>query len=212
MGIPVMLIGESGSGKSTSLRNFQSTELGVINVSGKPLPFRTKIKPYNCDDYSKIIGALKMAKTPSVAIDDASYLMANEFMRTVSVKGYEKFSQMAFSFWNLVKFVSDGLPEDRIVYFIGHVDCDANGKEKFKTIGKLLDDKITLEGMFTVVLKTSVQDGRYTFSTQTNGSDTVKSPMGMFDSSQIDNDLKFVDDRIREFWNIPRKNNEEAKQ
>lgn len=205
MAIPVMIIGESGSGKSTSLRNFMPGECAIINVSGKPLPFRTDEKPVNTDSYATIVKALSDESYPSFAIDDASYLMTNEFMRNAKVTGFQKFTDMALNFFNLVQHVIRRMPEDRIVYFLGHVDQDQFGREHFKTIGKLLDEKVTLEGLFTVVLKTVVQDGKYQFSTQTNGADTCKSPMGMFDQPLIDNDLKFVDDAIRKFWNLERK-------
>lgn len=200
-----MIIGESGSGKSTSLRNFKPSECAVINVSCKPLPFRSKLDVIKTDDYSTIYQTLLGYTPPSVAIDDASYLMTNEFMRNAKQTGFQKFTDMALNFYNLVQLVIQRMPEDRIVYFLGHVDQDQFGREHFKTIGKLLDEKVTLEGLFTVVLKTVVQDGKYQFSTQTNGADTCKSPMGMFDQPFIDNDLKFVDDAIRKFWNLERK-------
>ena len=197
-----MILGESGTGKSASLRNFQPDEIGVINVCGKPLPFRSQIKTFNSDNYMQIEKALKANEKRSAVIDDCQYLMANEFMRNAKVTGYQKFTDIAQNFWTLVQVVIRELPEDMIVYFLGHIDRDQNGNEKFKTIGKMLDEKITVEGMFTVVLKTSVQDGRYLFSTRNSGADTVKSPIGMFDEPYIDNDLKMVDTAIREYYNI----------
>ena len=202
MGIPVLILGESGSGKSTSLRNFSPEEIGVINVSGKPLPFRTKINSINTDNYTVIEGALKKARIKSLVIDDCHYLMANEFMRSAKITGYQKFTDIALNFWTLIQVIIKELPADVIVYFLGHVERDANGNEKFKTIGKMLDEKITVEGLFTIVLKTLVQDGRYLFTTQTNGSDTVKSPMGMFNTPIIDNDLKMVDQTIRNYYGL----------
>ena len=197
-----MILGESGTGKSASLRNFQPDEIGVINVCGKPLPFRSQIKTFNSDNYMQIEKALKANEKRSAVIDDCQYLMANEFMRNAKVTWYQKFTDIAKNFWDLVQMVIRELPEDIIVYFLGHIERDQNGNEKFKTIGKMLDEKITVEGMFTVVLKTSVQDGRYLFSTRNSGSDTVKSPIGMFDEPYIDNDLKMVDTAIREYYNI----------
>ena len=202
MGIPVLIIGESGSGKTTSMRNFKYGELGIINVGYKSLPFKTDLKPFNSDDYSLISNVISRSKTKSIVIDDAQYLMVNEFMRNAKSNGYQKFTDIALNFWNLVQMVIKDLPSDVIVYFLGHIERDNNGNEKFKTIGRMLDEKITLEGMFTIVLKTLVQDGKYMFTTQTNGMDTVKSPVGLFDSITIDNDLKFVDTKIREFYNI----------
>ena len=201
MAILCMLYGQSGTGKSTSLRNFKEDELAVINVSGKPLPFRTKLKTYNTDNYQKIMNAMKQTERKSIVIDDATYLMVNEFMRTAKQTGYQKYTDMACSFNNLIDFAAT-LPDDVIVYFMGHSDQADDGREHFKTIGKMLDNYVTLEGKFTIVLKAVVQDGKYLFSTQNNGQDTVKSPMGLFESNLIDNDLKFVDNAIREYWSI----------
>lgn len=202
MGIPVMILGESGTGKSASLRNFSQDEIGVINVCGKPLPFRNQIKDLKTDNYMAIEKALKASSKKAAVIDDCQYLMANEYMRQAKVTGYQKFTDIAQNFWMLVQVVIRELPEDVIVYFLGHIERDQNGNEKFKTIGKMLDEKITVEGMFTVVLKTSIQDGRYLFSTRNSGNDTVKSPIGLFDEPYIDNDLKAVDTAIREYYEI----------
>ena len=203
MGIPVMIFGESGSGKSTSLRNFKAGEVSVINVSKKPLPFRsTGIAVVNTNDYRQIEALLLRGKNKSVVIDDATYLLVDEFMRTAKMAGFQKFTDMALNFYNLIRLVIDKLPPDKIVYFMGHVDTDANGKEHFKTIGKLLDEKVTPEGLFTIGLKTEVTDRAYRFVTQTNGADTVKSPMEMFDDLYIENDLQFVNKKIREFYGI----------
>lgn len=202
MAVLVMVIGQSGSGKSTSLRNFKDNEAFVINVSGKPMPFKNNgVKVWRSTNYQNITKAISEAPSKSIIIDDSTYLMTTEFMRTAQIKGYDKYTEMACNFYNLLQAAA-ALPEDKIVYFLGHVDLDANGNERFKTIGKMLDEKVTLEGWFTIVLKTVVQDGKYQFSTQTNGHDTVKSPMGMFDSQLVDNDLKAVDTAIREFYNI----------
>lgn len=201
MAIITMVIGQSGTGKSTSLRNFNPNEVAVINVSGKPMPFKSGIKSYNTDDYTKIAEAIAATERKIIVIDDASYLLVGEFMRRLKDVGYQKFNDMAGNFYNLVKMCAS-LPEDKTVYFLGHIDTDANGDEKFKTVGKLLDEKVTLEGLFTIVLKAVVTDGHYQFSTQNNGHDTVKSPMGMFTNPLIDNDLKLVDNAIREFYGI----------
>lgn len=203
MGIPVMIFGESGSGKSTSLRNFKAGEVSVINVSKKPMPFKNNgIATVNTNDYQQITGLLLKSQNKSIVIDDATYLLVGEFMKTAKTVGFQKFTDMALNFYQLVQLVIDKLPPEKIVYFLGHVDRDANGNERFKTIGKLLDEKVTLEGLFTIVLKTEVSDRQYKFVTQTNGMDTVKSPMGMFEQLQIDNDLQFVDKKIREFYGI----------
>ena len=207
MGIPVLLLGESGSGKSASLRNFKPGDIGLINVNGKPLPFKNDLKSVNTDNYAKVEKVLKESKVKTIVIDDSQYLMANEFMRTAKITGYQKFTDIGLNFWNLVKTVS-ALPDDKIVYFLHHIETTDTGRQKIKTIGKLLDEKITLEGMFTIVLKTSVHDGQYRFSTQNNGFDTVKTPIGMFESEEIDNDLKAVDEAIRNYYKIGEKEND----
>ena len=201
MSVLVMIYGQSGTGKSTSLRNFKHEEVAVINVSGKPLPFRGDLKPYNTDNYAKIVNAICNTDRKSIVIDDATYLMVNEFMRTAKQTGYQKYTDMACNFNGLIE-VCAGLPDDKIVYFMGHSDQADDGREHFKTIGKMLDNYVTVEGRFTIVMKTVVQDGQYMFSTQNNGQDTVKSPMGMFEHGLIENDLKAVDETIREYWGI----------
>lgn len=201
MAIPVLILGESGTGKSASLRNFKPEDLKVINVADKPLPFKNKFESIPTDDYRTIIKELKLNKKSVTVIDDAQYLMANEFMRRATERGFDKFTEIAQNFWTLVNTVKD-LPDDQVVYFLAHIERDANGNEKIKTIGKLLDEKITVEGMFTIVLKTNVTDGQYSFITQNSGHDTVKSPIGMFPSVVIDNDLKYVDEKIRNYYEI----------
>ena len=196
-----MIYGQSGTGKSTSLRNFADDEVAVINVSGKPLPFRNKLTTYDTDSYSKISSALNKIERKSIVIDDATYLMVNEFMRTAKVTGYQKYTDMAVNFNSLVAQASQ-LANDKIVYFLGHSDLKDDGTEHFKTIGKMLDNYVTVEGKFTIVLKTVVQDGKYYFSTHNSGQDTVKSALGMFEDHYVDNDLKAVDAIIREYYGI----------
>ena len=201
MAIIVMVYGQSGTGKSTSLRNFKPEDVCIVNVSGKPMTFKNKQKTFNTDDYMAIDAAIKKAPAKSIVIDDATYLMTGEYMRTAKVTGYQKFTDMALNYYTLVKAAA-ALPSDKIVYFMGHSDTDANGNEKFKTIGKMLDEKVTLEGMFTIVLKTVVTDGKYQFFTRNSGQDTVKTPLGMFNDVLIDNDLAMVDKTIREYYGI----------
>lgn len=204
MGLPVLVLGQSGTGKSASLRNCSEKDFAVINVAGKPLPFKSKIQCETTDDYRKVMAHLKGLAAQgcrSIVIDDAQYLMANEFMRRATERGYDKFTEIAQNFWSLVNSVKD-LPKDVIVYFFAHIEVDSNGNEKIKTVGKLLDEKITVEGMFTIVLKTNVTDGQYSFLTQNNGHDTTKSPIGMFPTYAIDNDLNYVDEKIRNYYEL----------
>lgn len=197
------MLGHSGTGKSTSLRNFKSNEILHINVMSKPLPFKGRFaETYNGDNYTEIAKAINKTKCKSIVIDDAQYLMANEFMRRSSELGYQKFTDIANNFWTLINSITNDLPFDVIVYLLMHTDMDDNGNEKAKTIGKLLDEKICIEGMSSIVLKTAVKDGVYSFLTQNNGHDTVKSPLGMFDTYEIENDLKKVDTAIREYWEL----------
>lgn len=202
MAVLVMVYGHSGSGKSASLRNFDPEQVAVINVLGKPLPFRSNMKTYITNDYGKIDVAIHSTKRKSIVIDDATYLMTGEFMRNAKVAGYQKFTDMAANFNTLLMRAKE-LPDDVVVYFFGHSERDGDSGEKFKTIGKLLDEKVCVEGYFTIVLKTVVQDGRYLFSTRNDGMDTVKTPLGMFDDALIENDLAAVDKAIREYYNIP---------
>lgn len=202
MAVLVMVYGHSGSGKSASLRNFDPEQVAVINVLGKPLPFRSNMKTYITNDYGKIDAAIHSTKRKSIVIDDATYLMTGEFMRNAKAAGYQKFTDMAANFNTLLMRAKE-LPDDVVVYFFGHSERDGDGGEKFKTIGKLLDEKVCVEGYFTIVLKTVVQDGRYLFSTRNDGMDTVKTPLGMFNDALIENDLAAVDKNIREYYNIP---------
>lgn len=202
MGIPILILGESGTGKSASMRNFAEGELALANVAGKPLPFKGRFtEVLNSDSYRAIKKFMKESYANVVVIDDAQYLMANEFMRRSAERGYDKFTEIAVNFWDLVQAVRE-LPEEKIVVFMAHIERDQNGNEKIKTIGKLLDEKITVEGMFTIVLKTSVSDGKFSFQTQNSGHDTVKSPIGLFQANEIDNDLKAVVERVRAYYGL----------
>jgi hypothetical protein len=204
MGTPVMILGTSGTGKSASMRNLNPARVGLINVAKKPLPFRGALKSMDTDDYPTIMATIARAKADIIVIDDAQYLMANAFMRRAKEPGYQKFSDIGLDFWNLVQQVIN-LPPEKVVYFLGHTEVDTFGNCKFKTIGKMLDDKITVEGMFAIVLRTRVADGHFYFSTVNDGTDTVKTPMGMFPEAYIDNDLAIVDAAIRDYYNLTKK-------
>lgn len=203
MGTVVFILGRSGTGKSYSMRNFDPSELAIINVQGKVLPFKggAKFTTKNTDNADEIISAMKVIsnKVRVIVIDDFQYLMANEFMRRSNERGFDKFTDIAKNAWNVIDSIRT-LPDNVIVYVMCHIDTGDDGVEKLKTIGKLLDEKIVLEGMSTIVLKTCVADGNYTFVTQNNGKDTVKSPFGMFPSRNIQNDLKYVDEKIRNYY------------
>lgn len=200
MAIKVMIQGESGSGKSTSLRNFSDDEILYINVGNKPLPFRKKFETVVSDKASDIVAAMQKTKKKVIVLDDVQYVIANSYMRRSLEKGWDKFSEIAYDYFQILD-APDRLPDDVIVYYMSHTEVDENsGIEKAKTIGKSIDKYVTIEGKFTVVLKTAVADGTYNFITQNNGHDRVKSPIGMFDSFSIDNDLKYVDEKIRNYY------------
>lgn len=205
MGQLVYILGRSGTGKSYSIRNFKKGEIGIVNVQGKILPFKGsgQLDVVNTDNSYEIVKAIELMakKYKTIVVDDFQYVMANEFMRRASERGYDKFTEIARHAWDIADVVRN-LPSDVIVYVMCHTDTDQDGFEKLKTIGRLLDEKIVLEGMSTIVLKTAVSDGQYMFLTQNSGKDTVKSPAGMFPSYAIDNDLKYVDTKIRNYYEI----------
>ena len=213
MALPVLVEGRSGSGKTFALKNFKPGELGVISVEKGRLPFRSELKviripkwggdeaqnfaQVNAAKYAWIMNMIRKATAKSIAIDDSQYLLANELFDRAYEKGYDKYTQMAVNFRNLIHFVNDLEDDDKIVYFLHHSETDSDGREKCKTIGKMLDEKLTIEGCFDIVLY--CQDHK--FFTQSNGISTAKSPEGMFDL-EIPNDLKFVDDAIREYYGM----------
>lgn len=203
MAVSCMILGISGTGKSASMRNCDKDKFALVNVAKKPLPFKGNFtERYDGDNYQEAVNFMKKCKAKSIVIDDAQYLMGNEFMRRVTERGFDKFSEMAQNMWKLLNFINQDLPADKIVYLLGHIERDQDGNEKFKTMGKLIDQCINVEGTCTIVLKTHVADGQYSFLTQNSGHDTVKSPIGMFPSFAIDNDLNYVDEKIRNYYEI----------
>lgn len=203
MAVSCMILGVSGTGKSASMRNCKNDKFALVNVAKKPLPFKGNFtERYDGDSYQGAVDFMKKCKAKSIVIDDAQYLMGNEFMRRVTERGFDKFSEMAQNMWKLLNFINQDLPADKIVYLLGHIERDQDGNEKFKTMGKLIDQCINVEGTCTIVLKTHVADGQYSFLTQNSGHDTVKSPIGMFPSFAIDNDLNYVDEKIRNYYEI----------
>ena len=215
MALPVLIIGRSGSGKTYSLKNFKAGEISVISVEKGRLPFKSdirivkvpkdggtkeQIKDYatvNRAKYAWIELMIKNSKAKSIAIDDSQYLLANELFDRAYEKGYDKYTQMAVNFRNLIHGINEMGQDDKIVYFLHHSETDADGREKCKTIGKMLDEKLTVEGCFDIVLY--CQDHK--FYTQGNGISTAKSPEGMFDL-EIPNDLKAVDAAIRDYYGM----------
>lgn len=212
MSYPVLILGESGTGKTTALRNLNPADCLLIQAVKKPLPFRssgwkrygpeTKEGNIFVSDNSDVICRIitKSAK-PIIIVDDFQYVMANEFLRRTSEKGFEKFTEIA-KHAHAIFDAAGNAPGDKRIYLLSHTDTAEDGITRIKTIGKLLNEKITLEGLLTMVLRTQVDAGKYQFSTHNNGHDTVKSPLGMFESDYIDNDLAAVDAAIVEFYEI----------
>lgn len=208
MAIPVLIMGKSGSGKSASLRNVKGKWF-LINVNNKPLPFKdsNNIVCLNSDDCIVIRQQMKAAVdkgVKSIVVDDAGYLLTAKFMNGHrGGKGnaqFELYNEIADTFYSLIRFICDDLADDVNVYVVMHEDKNELGECKPKTIGKLLDDKVCVEGMFTIVLHALKLDGKYVFATRTDGLDVTKSPMGMFDEEYIDNDLMIVDEKIRDYY------------
>lgn len=200
MGIPILILGESGSGKSTSLRNFDAEEISIFNVAGKPLPFKKNLPRITTSDYSVIKGNLQKSQKKIFVIDDSQYLLCFELFDKAKETGYAKFTDMAVNFYNLLQFIIKSLPSDVLVYFLHHTET-ADGKLKAKTIGKMLDEKLTVEGLFSIVLLCQSDGITHKFITQSDGSTSVKSPMEMFEK-EIPNDLKVVDALIRDYWEL----------
>lgn len=215
MALPVLIMGRSGSGKTYSLKNFKPNEVGVISVEKGRLPFRSEIKvakipkygegtedaksygAINRAKYSWLMKAIETAKTKSIVIDDSQYLLVNELFDRAYEKGYDKFVQMAANFRELIHFINELEEPDKIVYFLHHTDTDSDGREKCKTIGRMLDEKLTVEGCFDIVIY--CEDHK--FFTQSNGQSTAKTPEDMFEL-EIPNDLKFVDEQIRDYYKL----------
>lgn len=207
----IMLIGKSGSGKSTSMRNFSHEELALINVNKKPLPFKGKFdSTLESTNYEQIEKAIFSTQKKVIVIDDAGYLITNQFMMGHGEnKGnavFELYNSLADNFYKLIKFCQEKVADDKTVYFVMHEDKNDFGDIKPKTIGKLLDEKVCVEGLFTIVLRAECLNGEYVFHTKTDGSDVTKTPMGMFDKETVENDLKAVDATIRDYYDLPQLN------
>ena len=208
--VPILLIGASGSGKSTSLRNFKKDEVAIVNVLGKPLPFRTELNAPKCNNYDVILKSIQQTDKKTIIIDDANYLITNEFMNKSSIKGYDKYNDMANNFWNLINGIKN-VQGGKCVYLIMHEDTDENGNIKPKTIGKLLDDKCNIQGMFTICIRSMYDNGNYIFRLKTNGQDCVKTPFDMFNVETMENDLKAFNDVVREYYYLDKQEESEGK-
>lgn len=210
MSIAAFILGESGTGKSTSMRSMNPAETLLIQSIKKPLPFRSSGWKYLskeggnilvCDQSAQIIAAMHKTQRPIIVIDDFQYILANEFMRRTDERGFDKFTDIGKHAWDILCAASS-LPDHVRVYILSHTETSESGRVKAKTIGRMLDEKITIEGMFSIVMRTSIINGQYLFSTKNNGSDTVKTPLGLFDADHIDNDLAAVDAAIVDYYQL----------
>lgn len=201
MGNAIFIYGKSGSGKSRSLKNFKGDEIFLVNVNGKRLPFNKKFKYMGkSSDVRTIIDQLKKMPCKTAVIDDAGYIMTDMFMKGhTGGDQFKLYNTIADEMYTLVASIQELLPDDVNVYLTFHEERSDSGDSKLLTIGKLLDQKICLEGLVTVVLRCIVKGGQHLFITNSDGSDIAKSPEGMFDM-EIENDLKMVDDTIRKYW------------
>ena len=212
MSVATLILGSSGSGKSTSLRNLDPAKTLLIQCIKKPLPFRatgwkTRItlksegNVIQTSDPALIEKLMRSSPHEIVVIDDYQAVLINELLSRSSEKGYDKFTDIAKSAWNVFNAAGD-LSEHRRVYIMAHTQSDETGQIRMKTVGKMVDSMIVPEGYFTIVLRTDVINGNYKFSTQTNGQDCAKSPMGMFSDTQIENDLAAIDEQIQDFYQL----------
>ena len=200
MGVAVLILGDSGSGKSTSLRNFEPDEVGILNVMGKPMPFRKKMKVANHANYGTVQQTLKANNLKAYVIDDAGYLMSLENFRRAKETGYQKFTDMALNFERVIEWATQ-TDDDTIVYIMMHYDRDADGRMKPKTIGKMLEEKFCIEGACPIVIQSTIVDGKHVFVTKGDGYNAAKAPMDML-PEVMDNDLKAVDTAIRDYWGM----------
>lgn len=201
MGVLVMVLGKSGSGKSTSLRNFEADEIGIFNVAGKPLPFRKRLPKADRCGYRDIAATLAKNDLRAYAVDDSTYLMQFDNFARANDSGYQKFTDIAVSFERLLE-AAMATDENTVVYFLHHPDEDERGNVRPKSVGKMLNEKLCIEGLFPIVIGCEVRDGRHVFSVEPDERGIAKAPMGMFDAVVFENDLKAVDAAIREYWQL----------
>jgi hypothetical protein len=217
LSIATLIIGVPGTGKSTSYRNMNPDETLLIQSIKKPLPFKNegwayfdketgKGNIFVTDQSQDIVTLMQHTKRNKIILDDFQYILANEFMRRVLDKetgnaAFAKYNEIARHAWDILMSAGT-LESNKRVYILSHSQEDENGKIKAKTIGKLLDEKISIEGLLTLVMRTHVINGNYVFSTKNNGVDTVKTPLEMFESEYIPNDLMEVDKTIKTYYNL----------
>ena len=197
----VLVIAKSGTGKSSYMRNLKRGEASVILSSGKELPFKSDLATFVPKNYSEVINGIEKATSPIVVIDDANYLMSYEEMARASEVGYGKFTSMAQNMFRVFKTIMDK-DSDQTFYIMAHAADTEDGSLKFKTTGKMLSEKVVLEGMTNILVTCDVDDGEFVFKVRTDGTG-VKTPLGMFDTDTIPNDITILDKAIRDYYAEP---------
>lgn len=193
------VLGKTGTGKSTSLRNFKAKDgVGYITATGKQLPFKNDIPQYHAESYSKLMAAINQSEAPVVVIDDFNYYMTREEFAQAGNKGYEKFTQMAVNVVNVIDLITNKKSDQRF-YILAHSENNDNNELRLKTTGKMVSDKFVPEGLANQVVETAVIDGEFVFKVKTDGTG-IKTPMGMFDTETVENDLKVLDEKIKAFY------------
>ena len=203
MGIPVLVLGKSSAGKTYAIKGLKPNEVGIFSVEKGRLPFKGDYKVKTRATYKDINSIFKDPKLKRYVIDDSQYLLVNALFDRAREAGYQKYTDLAVDFRNLIHNVNYLLPDDVVVFFLHHTETDPNtGEVKAKTVGKMLDQYLTLEGCFDIVLLAEASSEGHYFLTQSDGTNTAKSPEGMFPDIKIDNDLGIVDSAIRSYWNL----------
>ena len=209
----ILILGESGSGKSSSLRNLKPDETYIINVLDKPLPFKGYRKKYNkelknyhaTDSYQDIISYIRAVNErgthiKNLVIDDFNFILANEFMHRASEKSFERFVDIGKHTFEIVEELKS-IRDDLYCFIMSHTELSHAGVIKTKTVGKMVDDKVSIEGRISTVLHAKVIDGQFKFLTQFDGIHLAKTSMGLFDTTYIDNDLQLVRDAMDKYFN-----------
>lgn len=218
MSITCLILGPSGSGKSTSMRTLNPKETFLISVLGKTLPFKGAANKYTritgwddkennllvTDDVARVKRAIQMmGNRPDIktlVIDDFNYLLTNQFMHRATERGFDKFAEMAQSIHGVVEALMMAR-HDLFTFFTMHNEIDSLGFSKIKTVGKMLEEKVCIEGMVTAIFHSAVIDGTYKFQTQRNESNLARTPMGLFDELYIDNDLNMIQQAMLDYYN-----------
>lgn len=214
----ILLLGESGTGKSSSIRNLPPEETMIINVIGKPLPFRGANKSYTrlstdgltgnyyaSDEPDAIMRGINLVNNKRhdikyLVIDDYGYSITNGFMRKALQPGYSKFTELGLAAFNILDKINV-LRDDLYCFIMMHTEIDQQGKYKPKTVGKMIDQYVNIEGKFSYVLHSLIVDGNYLFLTNNDGQHMAKTPMGLFDTQMIPNDLSLVVETMNNYLN-----------